>query len=186
MLQWFKLCFNPDLVRLLATERHLLDGHHFVGTYIMSLKEKYSHRELVQKCPWHTNIGMACLQSTRLQSCHDRSRGDQWRASQDHPCRRAQTSLSPLGSQYAHWQAWLAPGMEKNRERERMCNYVCQISNCVVLCLPATSQKQVSTSQQAVSLRRHNSGLPIRAVIIDYSGNRTIIVTFNQEITDYF
>ncbi len=65
-----------------------------------------------------------------------------------------------------------------------MCNYVCQISNSVELCLSATSQKQGIKSQlQAISLLIHSSGLPIRAVIIYYSGNRPIIVIINREIT---
>jgi len=42
----YKLYFDPDLIGLFATERHLLDGHNFIGTHIMSLREKMqSYRE---------------------------------------------------------------------------------------------------------------------------------------------
>lgn len=48
----YKLYFDSDLIGLLATERHLLDGHDFIGTHIMSLREKIrSYRE-----PYDTHV----------------------------------------------------------------------------------------------------------------------------------
>lgn len=154
------LCKNgyADLIGLFAAERHLFDGHHFIGTHIVSLKyEKYCHTEHQNA---QTNVAafmerrvrflsektlVAHLRSIRRRSFRDRSLWDRWRASQDHLCRRAQTPRSPSGFRYAHWPAWLDP--EKQMEED--INFPCafgdeNLTKKYYYCIPMTKWLIVS------------------------------------------
>lgn len=109
----------------------------------------------------------AYLQSKRLQSCHDRSHGDQQTTFLDHLCRTDPPPPGPWDCPPVHWRAWPGPGRQQGRNRGMI--------NLTIWFVPTVWTFQTKITEWVFNLKE-------RALIMDCAANNKSIKSVRNHL----